>query len=340
MSEDDHEREFDRLARPLKPTDRLWITWEHQRRSTVLAEHFGCQLVELCFEGRTRYIRSIGRTLALLLKLRPTVLFVQNPSMLLATVAVLWGMVSPTRVVVDRHSTFLLGRENDRRLSLQVHRALSRFTIRFADLTIVTNAFLADLVRLGGGRASILPDKLPQFDPPASRIEKDRRRKVVFVSSFAPDEPLSAVLDAAAQADAFGVDVYVTGKLSKLPKAVIDAAPANVIFTDYLSDDAYVDLLRESDLILVLTTSDHTMLCGCYEAVAMERPLVTSDFQVLRSYFDGAVFVDNSSAAIFHAIVTPEADLATLRDRIRETRLRIRASWNDEAHLLQQAIAL
>lgn len=340
MAEYDHEREFDHTGRPPTSTDRLWITWEHQRRSTVLAEHFGCQLIEFCFEGRTRYIRSVGRTIAMLLKVRPAVLFVQNPSMLLAAVAVLWGMVSPTRVVVDRHSTFLLGRDDDKRLSLQIHRALSRFTIRFADLTIVTNEFLANLVRLGGGRAAILPDKLPEFGQSTKRSEHGRRRKVVFVSSFAPDEPLSEVLDAAAQADAYGVDVFITGKLSKLSKAVIDRAPANVIFTDYLSDEDYIALLRESDLILVLTTSDHTMLCGCYEAVAMERPLITSDFQVLRGYFEGAVFVDNSSAAILQAIVTPEAELATLRDRIRETRIRITASWSDEARLLQQAIAL
>ena len=54
---------------------------------------------------------------------------------------------------------------------------------------------------------------------------------------------------------------------------------------------------------MVLVKNNHTMLCGAYEAVAMEKPLITSDWPVLRSYFNrGTLYVDNSPEGIERAV--------------------------------------
>jgi hypothetical protein len=312
---------------------RIWITWERQRRSMVLSEHFDCRFFEIIETGLLRYPKVIARTLWVLFCERPDVLVVQNPSMILAAIGVAWGMVTTTYVVVDRHSTFLLNRIYSLTPWLALFKSLNRFTLRFADLTIVTNAFLADLVAQGGGRPYVLPDKLPTLSAAARSpfaLEADVRN-VFLIGSFADDEPISEVFDALAQIDDAKVHVFVSGSRKKAPESLLRRAPASVTFTDYLSDSEFSSLLHAVDLVAVLTTADHTMLCGCYEAVAAGQPLVTSDKQVLREYFDGAFFVDNTPSSIAVALRKTDDELNECKKRIVSLGAIRRDSWNAQA---------
>ena len=116
---------------------------------------------------------------------------------------------------------------------------------------------------------------------------------VAFLSTFAPDEPLDSVLEAAAMLP--DVHFYVTGDTVEGDRRTHCAARRrNVTFTGFLDPNGtYLGLLRAVDAALVLTTRDHTLqLAGC-EAIALGKPLVTSDFAYLRALFEyGAVFVD------------------------------------------------
>jgi hypothetical protein len=50
-----------------------------------------------------------------------------------------------------------------------------------------------------------------------------------------------------------------------------------------------------SDAVICLTTADHTMQRGAYEAIYLGRPVITSNFEILRQAFSkGTVFVGNS----------------------------------------------
>jgi glycosyltransferase involved in cell wall biosynthesis len=317
---------------------RVWITWENQRRSIVLADHFGCDLLLCEQQGPLRYPRSVLATLAFLIRYRPRHLFVQNPSMLLAAIAVLWGMVTRAETIVDRHSTFLLGRDHERSLQLAVFRLLSRFTLRYASLTIVTNEFLATLVAQAGGRAAVLPDKLPNLVGNHSSARTMKGRSVFVVSSFADDEPLEQVVDAAALLRDSDINFYISGRKSRAPKHLLERAPSNVHFTDFLPDDEYATAMRMADIVMVLTTAEHTMLCGCYEAVAAGKPLVTSDMEELRAYFSGATFVDNTARGIAAAVHISEDELVSAVERIRENRQRIDREWAELARRVEQSI--
>ena len=69
--------------------------------------------------------------------------------------------------------------------------------------------------------------------------------------------------------------------------------PSNIELAGQLSADAFAHLLADTDAVLALTTAEQTMQRAGYEAVAYEKPLVTSDTVALRRYFtQGAVFVD------------------------------------------------
>ncbi len=320
---------------------RIWISWERQRRSRVLAEHFECAFFEIVEGGGLRYPKSIVRTLRLLARERPKTLVVQNPSMILATLAVLWGCVTDTFVVVDRHTTFLLNRKYPLTPWLVLFRTLNRFTLRFADVTVVTNNYLADLVKASGGTPYVLPDKLPSLsgcrDDPYP-VEHEGRN-VLLISSFAPDEPIEEVFGGLSLMSDQHVHVYVSGSLKNAPGELREKAPANVTFTDYLPDADFNRLLCTVDVVAVLTTADHTMLCGCYEAVAAGRPLVTSDKKVLREYFKGAFFVDNTPAAIADVLARPDPELDACRTRMASLKTEIERSWHAQAAGLDSLIS-
>ena len=92
-------------------------------------------------------------------------------------------------------------------------------------------------------------------------------------------------------------------------------APDNVTFTGFLSERDYVNLLFAADAVLALTTAESCMLCGCYEALAARKALLTSDTSALREYFDRALFVQSTPESIARGI----REFVDNRDRWRPT---------------------
>ena len=94
-----------------------------------------------------------------------------------------------------------------------------------------------------------------------------------------------------------------------------------------------------SNAVIVLTTSDYTMLCGCYEAVSAEKPLITSKREVLEDYFKGAVFVDNTADEISKGIKLIKDDPILYEKNIHILKQQISDSWNNMSHRLEEIIA-
>ena len=171
---------------------RIWITWENQRRSIVLAEHFGCKLFLLNYSGRIRYLKSILNTIRIISRMKPEIVFVQNPSMILAALVCFLKNIFNIHVVVDRHTTFRLNKPESKSLRVRIFKLLHKYTIKHADLTIVTNEFLADIVESLDGQSFVLPDKVPSFDK-FQKVQLKGRHNFFFISSFSNDEPLEEV---------------------------------------------------------------------------------------------------------------------------------------------------
>lgn len=266
-----------------------------------MAKAFDCQLHIVENAGFLRYPKCLFQTLFILLRTTSRVVFVQNPSMILATLVCLYKKLFQAIVIVDRHSTFKFKSEKGKRLSYAVYRILNSFTLKTADITIVTNKHLAGVVEKSGGTAYVLPDRIPEFREVKSR-KLDGKFNVLFVCSYAKDEPVLEVLEAMRQPGNTGVHLYISGNHRKLATEIVEAAPENVIFTGFLSEEEYVSLLHSVDAVMVLTTAEHTLMCGCYEAVSASKPLITSDRYALREYFKGCIFVENNRDGISRGI--------------------------------------
>ena len=247
------------------------------------------------------------RTLRLLLTRSFSVIVAQNPSIVLTTLLVCLRPLRRYRLVVDAHNEAITPFVHD----VAVVRALSRWLMRRACLTIVTNAELSERVRRARGRSFVLPDPLPMV-PPHLPAGTTRPTYVVVVCTFAPDEPLGEIF-AAAQALP-RVHFKVTGNAQRCAPALIASKPANVELTGFLDEHSYWALLAASQAVVDLTSMPDCLVCGAYEALALGVPMILTDNPAGRRLFGQiAVFADMAPAEIAAAI---EASLDKPRNRV------------------------
>jgi glycosyltransferase involved in cell wall biosynthesis len=258
--------------------------------------------------------------------------------MILAALACIIKRLLGISVVVDRHTTFRLGKKKGGSLKVWIFMRLHYFTLRMADLTIVTNRYLAELVEEAHGTAAILPDKLPEFGC-VTPINLGCEKNIVLVSSFGEDEPFAHVIQAAKRLEGSGICIHVTGDVKKADPLIRNAQIDSIKFTGFIPDEMYPAYLLSADAVMVLTTADQCMLCGCYEAVSLERPLITSRTQVLEDYFSGAVFVEDDGDQIYNAILAVLDNPKKYAANVRDVKKHISRSWMIAFHNIEGIIS-
>jgi glycosyltransferase involved in cell wall biosynthesis len=288
---------------------RIFLIWARERReirSETLARVLGAQMYTLChprLQSRpllpVKYAITSLQSLWILFRERPHTVFVMNPPVFTGMVVWIFSLLARTNFVMDTHSAAFT-RPAWRRL-LIVHR----FLARRAALNILHNSPLEETVQHWGARTISLffvPFNV-QSDAPFPYPSTEGTFRVAVVSSYYPDEPLKEVMQAAVSLP--DVTFFVTGSTQLAPPGLISGAPPNVVFTDYLRRDAYLALLAGADVIVSLTTESDTMQCGAAEALLLGRPILTSDWVVLREFFyKGAAYADNSADGIRRALET------------------------------------
>ncbi len=320
----------------------IWLTWEHQRRSIELSQEFGVDYFEVISDKRSisSKIMLIVKTIQLINKLRPDIVFAQNPSNILAALVCFLAKFYNFSVIVDRHSNFIFS-ESDAdeysKLGVWIGNVLSSYSLSRADLTIVTNQYIKNIVLEHGGDAVILPDKFPELSK-GVKLKLNGKYNIVFPCTFSPDEPVEEVVRAAGLLDK-DIMIYVTGNYKKFKKLRNLAVPDNLIFTGFLSEKEYQSYLLSGDIVLALTKREHTLLCSAYEAVSLKKPLVISDKDDLKEYFNkGTVRTDNSCESIAASIKQCIEQYYLLSNLVNELHDELSLSWGKQKELLMQHI--
>lgn len=311
-----------------KENNSIWISWENHRRSRELAVVFNAKIIILTskFPRAIRYILLSTKTLLVLLKEHPKKVYAQNPSIILATILCVAKPLFGYRLIVDRHSNFKLPTLNSKNIVWRTFHFLSKYTTKAADVTIVTNQFLKDLVDNWHGRGVILQDKLPDLNL-GEKVELKGKRNIVFISTFSFDEPLQQVFDAVKMlpTDWF---VYVTGNPSKYKNLNVLDIPDNVVLTGFLPEKDYQSLLYTVDALIVLTTLEHTLTCGAYEGLAFEKPMVLSDTAAIKEYFSkGVVYTKPIANDIADAVNHLINDIDKLSQDVKVLREELLVDW-------------
>ncbi|HSL47016.1 MAG TPA: glycosyltransferase [Anaerolineales bacterium] len=272
-----------------------------------------------------RYLSQALQTIWLLFTKRPRIVFVQSPPSFAVFFVYLYCLFTGSRYVVDAHNGVF-----DIPIWSYPKWLTQRMT-RKAIATIVTDEHQQRIVESWGGKAIILRDPITTY--PMGEFPLNGSFNLAVVNSFSSDEPLEEVLKTAA--DLKGVRFYVTGKKSAADAQLLTQAPSNVIFTDYLPDEMYYGLLKSSDAVMCLTTSDHTLQCGACEALSLGKPIITSDWTLLREYFHrGTVHVQNTSAGIRQGVIEMQNNYGRYLAGIQELRNLHRHEWSTQAEEL------
>ncbi len=307
----------------------LFVVWGppgNGPRSRAFAEALGIDVVFLVASRRRgrlaalyKYPVQFVRTLMLLGRRSPRVVFVQSPPSFAVMAVALYAWVLRRRFVVDAHS--------DAMTSPYWTRPgwLIRALVRAAAVTIVTNEHFAASLRADGGRALVIRD-VPQH---AAQRRRDPVEpfEVMAVCTYAPDEPIDEILGAAALLPE--VTFSLTGDPARFAR-VLPPAPPNVRFTGFLPHEEYRERIASCGAVLCLTTHDHTMQRGACEALWAGRPIITSDWPLLRDYFDrGTAHVDNSASDIASAVAKIAADPVGFEDQIADLQALRRGEWDE-----------
>ncbi len=310
---------------------RVFISWApFDTRSDSLAFHLGANCYHIHFFKLNRYrylyaplkyILAACKTLSVLQKEHPDVIFVMNPPIFAVFVIWLYCLLHKSKYIVDTHSATFTARRWAFFLWLYC------FLSKRALTNILHNEPLRRKVSSWGAPTITLEDGPPQLK--TDRTYQFRQGfNAVFVSTYGSDEPIYEVIDAARYLPT--VNFYITGPLSSAPKQLSSNIPDNVVLTDFLPLVDYAALLKGCDVVICLTMKDNTMQCGAHEAIELGRPIITSDWLVLREFFSrGTIHIDNTSSSLIEAIEKMRMNYSYYLKEINILCEERRASWQE-----------
>lgn len=280
-----------------------------------------------------RYLLSAMRTIAYLIRRRPRAVMVQAPPVPAVAIAWAWTRLAGVPLLIDSHPASF-GTE-EARIDQLMRPLLARLVPRAAGC-IVTTPRLGEEISNWGGRPLVVHEA-PM--PWAERVHPRTRateRRVLFVCTFAPDEPVTEALEAAARLP--DVTFAITGDLRRLTEATRQAAPGNVEWVGYLSATDYVTALTQADVIMSLTNRVESVARSAHEGVDALRPMVISGGPHMRDLFPHAVFVENEPESIAAGVAEALGRCDELSRQAPDARAIQHRRWDEQLAEIQDAL--
>jgi glycosyltransferase involved in cell wall biosynthesis len=317
----------------------IWISSENHRRSKELAKEINIPIYILFKSSDeinyrlVRYFIMLYKMLKILNNVKPKLIISQNPSIVLVIYLILFKNIYNFKIIVDRHSNFKFNKTTGTLWKL--FHFFSDLTIKKSELTIVTNEYLKRIVESKGGRGFVLQDKIP--DIPQINNNSVLKR-ITIISSFNADEPISEIISAISEIEE--IEFYITGNYrKKMSENKINKMPNNVHFTGFISENEYIELINSSNILMVLTTQDHTLTCGAYEGISISKPLILSNTDALISYFNkGAIYTAPNRIDIKKSIQLALEKEENLKIEIKTLKKELIKDWEFRFNSLKEKI--
>ncbi len=319
----------------------LFISWApYCSRSDNIARELGGKSHMVYYESLgsnyltvlLKYLLQTISSFILLLRERPDVVFVMSPPIIACFPALIYCKLSGKQYGIDSHTGAFLNPRWKRTMFLH------KFFSKHAVTTIVTNTHLENILKEWSVPSFLMQDvriKQNNIDVP----KFSERFNITLVNSFATDEPLDRFIEAVSEIKE--AHFHITGKITNKTKHLLNGLPSNITFTDFLSDEKFFGLLKTSDIVVALTTKDHTMQRGAYEAVYMGTPVITSNWNILKENFNkGAIFVDNSVDGIKSGIYTAFEQIERLQKEVSQLKAEKMKIWEEKKVELLNTITI
>jgi len=309
-----------------------FVAWNITKRSKVLAGYLNakiitCKIASNRISKLFNYPFLIFLTFCNLIHQKVNIVIVQLPPFHASIPGYLYCKLFRKKLIYDTHSGIFFPKGLHQKVYFSLYCSMTRNT----KLNIVHNEAILNRTCLKNTSSIVLECKIP-FQP--SGNIQHTRFIVAVICSYDKDEPIEQIIVATRLVT--DIEFYLTGNSNKLKNLTL---PKNVNLTGYLSDQDYEHFLRTVDIIMVLTTRPDTVLSGAYEAVGLEKPLITSDTQTLRKYFyKGSIFTSNDAKSITEAIDKARQNLDKLRVEMAELRKEKEQTWQKQFEPLQKII--
>lgn len=317
----------------------LWAP--HEERTAGFAKHLGASLHRIHYlrykhppYAPLKYPPQCLKTWTVLAREHPSYVFVMNPPVFAAWSVHVYCRLAGASMIMDTHPPALYSRKWGWSVPLQ--RALARR----ARMNIVDQQRFKDLFESWGAQAMVLTR--PPITVPVNPNGKEvatQPGNVAVVNTFASDEPVEPILEAARQLPQ--MKFFVLGDTSRAKKSIMTEAPQNVVFTGYLTEHHYWDRLRASEIVMVLTTYPYSLLAGAQEGMSLGKPLVLSRQPALTEFFtQGTEFVDHSVASIVEGVRRASEHAPRLAQESAALALEKHRQWEANFQELQALVAL
>jgi glycosyltransferase involved in cell wall biosynthesis len=319
----------------------IFLAWiKFQRRPSNMQSWFGFELIFIPSRIRLKILKPLDylsngfKTLRVLFRERPNVIWIQLPPTPLLTLALLYKQLNKkTILIVDCHNGLFATRWR---------KFLGDMTsLNQADIIITHNSVIGDIAAKEG----VLRDKMmvletkPVDKTIGAATPVPMPGHILMPCAFAYDEPLSVVFEAATLAPE--ITFLISGDSRKnAGNHDLTNLPKNVKLTGYLSNSEYEQLFRAVDAVLGLTTETHVQLSVANEATGFEKPMVLSDTPLLRELFHrGAIYVDTLDAnSIANGVKATIVNKSELGKEVQILKKQRNERWEKQASNLKERI--
>jgi glycosyltransferase involved in cell wall biosynthesis len=182
---------------------------------------------------------------------------------------------------------------------------LHRWLWRRAALVLVTTEELAKTVNAGGGHALVFHEpfarwqELEEPSVPTDFPGSAHPIRVCVPFIFARDEPVGVLFSVARRLR--NIEFRVTGNPDRLPDETV--IPPNVTLVGFLGPEQFLNEMKKSDIVIVLSTERESVMRTAYEAIRVGRPLVVSKTEATLKYFPYALHAENTETSITAALM-------------------------------------
>ena len=284
----------------------LFIVWRiFQRRTESLAREFN---LDVCYyyrpwEEKSKFHKALSYifktfgTVTDLIRHKPPIVFIQLPPTPLLYIVATYCKITGSKLVADCHNSMIYSR--------WLRWPLAKALLRRADITLVHNKDVEVYAKRFNLDTITLRDPLPVLESPSQsnlldRIGISENHYIIVPWSFAPDEPINELIQAAAALP--DIIFVMTWFAEKLPPGVRNSLPPNLILSGYLDDEDFNTLFSKSIAAIVLTTREGTQPSAASEAIVLGIPLIVSDLNTTRQLYDNMpIYTKNTSEGIREA---------------------------------------
>jgi hypothetical protein len=335
----------------LNKSKKIFIVWGREMQlSNNLGQALGADVRQVYHQkiwgikmpAILKYLTQGLTTLFILFKNMPGVVIVQNPPIFAPLTALIYCKLTGAKLAIDSHTAAFL---DDKWVKFY---GLFKFTAKRAVLNSCHNYKNLEILKSWG----VKPAMVMQFYNPVYDLEKlnqpmqdERINKVIeksnmsvmMVNRFANDDDWQTVVETAKLMSE--VNFFITGDFKQI-KTEKEKLPDNVILTGYLNHDEFLKLMWRSKVVLAFTLRRDTVLWSIREIMALNKPFITTDSEVLKHYFSNvALFTKSDAKELKEKILQAVGNEDSIKNKIKIFLEEDKIRWEKEAAMYKKYLS-